>query len=168
MSSTCFGRHSIHCQEHDCSFYSHRFLVFSVFIPSDLYWCWATLSLYHGQFESETDRDTCWANKLFKNIWNCTFIWTRIKTFVTKMYGTTNIKLIRNCELPEDGAVLAPKHVGVATITFEIYLLINSFCWLWSILTIKMHGPSYKKKRSIVSCMDVLCSFFFISCCCPM
>jgi hypothetical protein len=22
--------------------------------------------------------------------------------------------LIRNCELPEDGAVLAPKHVGVA------------------------------------------------------
>jgi hypothetical protein len=23
--------------------------------------------------------------------------------------------LIRNCELPEDGAVLVPKHVGVAT-----------------------------------------------------
>jgi hypothetical protein len=36
--------------------------------------------------------ETCWANKLFKNIINCTFSWTRIKTFVTNMYGTTNIK----------------------------------------------------------------------------
>jgi hypothetical protein len=32
--------------------YSHRFLVSGVFIPCDLYWCWATSSLYHGQFQS--------------------------------------------------------------------------------------------------------------------
>jgi hypothetical protein len=49
-----------------------------------------------------------------------------------------------NCELPEDGAVLAPKHVG-ATITFQTYLLINAFCWFQSILIMKMNGLSYKK-----------------------
>jgi hypothetical protein len=31
-------------------FHSHRFLVSGVFIAGDLYWCWATSSLYHGQF----------------------------------------------------------------------------------------------------------------------
>jgi hypothetical protein len=41
ISSTCFGLHSIHRQEHCYSFCSHRFfLVSGVFIPCDLYWCW--------------------------------------------------------------------------------------------------------------------------------
>jgi hypothetical protein len=35
-------------------FHSHRFLVSGVFIPCDLYWCWATSSLYHGQFQTQT------------------------------------------------------------------------------------------------------------------
>jgi hypothetical protein len=33
-------------------FHSHRFLVSGVFIACDLYWCWATSSLYHGQFQT--------------------------------------------------------------------------------------------------------------------
>jgi hypothetical protein len=31
-------------------FHSHRFLVSGVIIPCELYWCWATSSLCHGQF----------------------------------------------------------------------------------------------------------------------
>jgi hypothetical protein len=32
---------------------------------------------------------------------------------------------IRNCELPEDGAVLAPKHVGATIIFKYMYLLMH-------------------------------------------
>jgi hypothetical protein len=74
-------------------FHRHRFLVSGVFSARDLYWCWAPSSLYHGQFQTDAvTSETCWDNKLVKNTRNRTFSWTRIKTFVTNMYGTTNIK----------------------------------------------------------------------------
>jgi hypothetical protein len=44
--------------------YSHRFWVSGVFIQCGLYRCWATSSLYHGQFQSETDRD-----RVIESVW---------------------------------------------------------------------------------------------------
>jgi hypothetical protein len=35
-------------------FHSHRFLVSGVFIPCNLYSCWARSSLFHGQFQTQT------------------------------------------------------------------------------------------------------------------
>jgi hypothetical protein len=67
--------------------YSHRFLVFGVFIPWDWYWCWDTVTVARSVSESETDH--AW-NKHTKN-----------KKSMAVHYSCA----------PDDGSMCHPKHV---------------------------------------------------------